>query len=142
MSATESQSALQARDPKGLWYNAIVTAKQGYGQRAIATVRYVGFAARHNERFSEKHKAVRVRISRAALNKERELTHFGDCDVGKRADGTWEIEHLIGKRRHKKRWEYLVRWAGWSDSPKTEHRTAQRTRAVYLRITGFIVCEL
>ena len=61
----------------------------------------------YNERFSEKHKAVRVRISRAALNKERELTHFGDCDVGKRADGTWEIEHLIGKRRHKKRWEYL-----------------------------------
>ena len=28
----------------------------------------------------------------------------------------WEIEHLIGKRRHKKRWEYLVRWAGWSEA--------------------------
>ena len=45
---------------------------------------------------------------------EEMLDGVKDARVEEGSDGVYEIEKIVGKRTHKRKVQYLVRWTGWS----------------------------
>jgi hypothetical protein len=128
---------IQARDPKGFWYDASVIRKNGRGKNTTVTVHYTGFGNSIGamETFKE-HGSLRVRLGKVALMRERAEregqiaieTIYGGKTDGRREDGTYEIERLLRRRVRHSKVEYLVRWLGWAprfDTWESENLTTE-----------------
>ena len=63
---------VQARDRPGLWYNAKVIGKSGRGSSVAVKIRYVGFSARWDAKFTAGMRGLRWRLPVAALKAERD----------------------------------------------------------------------
>ena len=64
---------VDARDDSGIWYRARVIDKTGRGARTSVTVRFQRFNQKHDRKFKKSHKAIRVRLSSAALRAEQDV---------------------------------------------------------------------
>ena len=104
---------VDARDDSGIWYRARVIDKTGRGAQTSVTVRFQRFNQKHDRKFKKSHKAIRVRLSSAALRAEQDVTQWGGRNDGRRDDGFWEVERIIKVRKQGSRREYFVEWTGW-----------------------------
>ena len=104
---------VDARDDPGIWYRARVIDKTGRGARTSVTVRFQRFNHKHDRKFKKSHKAIRVRLSSAALRAEQDVTQWGGRNDGRRDDGFWEVERIIKVRKQGSRREFFVEWTGW-----------------------------
>ena len=104
---------VDARDDPGIWYRARVIDKTGRGARTSVTVRFQRFNQKHDRKFKKSHKAIRVRLSSAALRAEQDVTQWGGRNDGRRDDGFWEVERIIKVRKQGSRREFFVEWTGW-----------------------------
>ena len=118
---------VQARDPKGFWYNAKVIEKTGRGASMAVIVHYIGFAKRWDEKFTAKDEGLRERISAAELRDERDDKLYDGCAVGRLDDGKWQIERLVRKVAHN---SYQVRWMGWGPDHDTIEKHLPRAYIV------------
>ena len=87
----EIGALVDARDDPGIWYRARVIDKTGRGARTSVTVRFQRFNQKHDRKFKKSHKAIRVRLSSAALRAEQDVTQWGGRNDGRRDDGFWEV---------------------------------------------------
>ena len=101
---------LNARACDGHWWPAKVIKKRGNGARAIITVKYTGFSARHNEEKRAADGALRVSLCRAALRVERDMEIYNGRVEKRNDDGTWPIEKLLKCRVRNGKKQYRVRW--------------------------------
>ena len=69
----EIGALVDARDDPGIWYRARVIDKTGRGARTSVTVRFQRFNQKHDRKFKKSHKAIRVRLSSAALRAEQDV---------------------------------------------------------------------
>ena len=109
----EIGALVDARDDPGIWYRARVIDKTGRGARTSVTVRFQRFNHKHDRKFKKSHKAIRVRLSSAALRAEQDVTQWGGRNDGRRDDGFWEVERIIKVRKQGSRREFFVEWTGW-----------------------------
>ena len=83
-------------------------------------MRFVGFPESHVKIITAKQKkALRIRLSPAALKKEQDEIVYAGRLRGRRADGTWPIKAVIGRRVHKRKPECRIRWQFWDESYDT-----------------------
>jgi hypothetical protein len=99
---------LSAHD--GSWCAAKVIALNGEGDDATATLKFIGYAARWNEEKKDSDFAICARLS----SEERILANmparWKEKLYLRSPDGTWPVEQILGKRKHRRRIEYHVRW--------------------------------
>ena len=79
----EIGALVDARDDPGIWYRARVIDKTGRGARTSVTVRFQRFNHKHDRKFKKSHKAIRVRLSSAALRAEQDVTQWGGRNDGR-----------------------------------------------------------
>ena len=116
----EVSDACQARDVPGqYWYNATIVEKLYVGPNLAVRVRFVGFPESHAKIITAMQKALRIRLSPAALKKEKDEIVYAGRLRGRRPDGTWPIEAVIGRRVHKRKPECRIRWQFWDESYDT-----------------------
>ena len=109
---------VQARDRPGLWYNAKVIGKSGRGSSVAVKIRYVGFSARWDAKFTAGMRGLRWRLPVAALKAGRDAHLYGGRTDGRLEDGTIfdsshnvgaPIEFTLGQRQVIKGWDEGIR---------------------------------
>jgi len=94
----------------GRWFAAKVMSLDGEGADAAAMLNFIGYGPRWNEKKKDEDGAICARLS----SEERILANMPARVKEKlhlrNPDGTWQVGQVLGKRKHRGRIEYLVRW--------------------------------
>ena len=112
---------VDALDDFGYWYAAKIKSVDGSGNRARVTAGFIGYGLSEDRNYAARDAGIRVRLpppeikaERAKRKRDLEESHDWGDTTGRRDDGTWEIEKIVGKRTRKCTTEYKVRWLGWA----------------------------